>query len=601
MLRYFRYTAVIVAVGLIYVCLSQRDEAYNYETKPVIVGKGNPLFPESLNDKPQDTKKHYGYEFGNFLSALHMERRSVCPKYVDYSKQRHEPYSKGKLHLPFQRPDVECRTYHSNAVEKVIDDFKQRLKNPDLARLFENCLPNTLDTTIMWHKNATSESDSKKADKEESIFRSNTFDWSKYPQSFIVTGDIHAEWLRDSAWQLSAYQKLAKYDLSLRRLITGAINTQARFIIYNPYCNAFQPPEESGVDRESSAIDNVYPPPNWKDVFECKWELDSLASFLSLTNHYYEVTRDDSIFNEIWRAAIETVLVVIRRELVPTFDKGGSLNSFRYTFQRDTNIGSETLPLTGSGNPVNSNTNLVRSAFRPSDDACIFQLFIPANAYLVAELSKLSQNIKDKEDLQEINKHVIDYATKVNQSIYDFGVVNHTEFGEVFAYEVDGYNSALFMDDANIPSLLSLPDLGFIDKTSQLYQNTRKMVLSRRSNPYYLAGRNFRGIGGPHVGYKYAWPMSLLVKIRTTDNDDEIASDLALIMENTAFLGLMHEGVNVNSPGGKDFTRPWFAWCNSEFGKTILDLAERKPHLIFKDEYKNKPYIVDDEFKGIDY
>jgi meiotically up-regulated gene 157 (Mug157) protein len=73
----------------------------------------------------------------------------------------------GELELPFQRPIEECRTFKSTQVEKVISDVTKQLADKDLARLFENCFPNTLDTTIRWH---TADTD--------------------YPQTFIITGDM---------------------------------------------------------------------------------------------------------------------------------------------------------------------------------------------------------------------------------------------------------------------------------------------------------------------------------------------------------------------------------------------------------------------------
>ncbi|GMM35142.1 hypothetical protein DASC09_024670 [Saccharomycopsis crataegensis] len=600
-LRHTRYLMLAVSVLMVYYLLQQTHGQSSVHN--LIVDNNDDLLGTPKLVIQQQQPPSQGGLFSLFSKA------NMCPNYVDYSQTPHEPRSNGPLKLPFQRPDKPCRTYSSNSVEKIIDDFKLRIADPDLAMLFENCLPNTLDTTILWHHNATRKSNSAEPPtmkrppspppQREPGLRGASFDMSEYTQSFIVTGDIHAEWLRDSAWQLSVYQPLAKYDQSLKDLITGAINTQARYIVYDPYCNAFQPPPESGIERQQSAIDKVFPRPNWDNVFECKWEVDSLASFLALSNQYYAATGDASIFNDLWQQAFETIFSVIKRQRAPTFNANGNLQPPYYGFQRDTNIGSETLPLSGTGNPVNFNTKLIRSAFRPSDDACIFQLFVPGNAFMTSELFKLAESFENKPEFQSIHSRATNMALALNESIYEFGVVDHPVHGKVFAYEIDGYNSALFMDDANIPSLLSLPDLGFIDRNDPLYQNTRKMVLDKKSNPYCLTGKFFEGIGGPHVGYRHAWPMSLCVKIRTSDDDEEIKADLAMLLSTTGSLGLMHEGVNVLVAGGTDYTRSWFSWCNSEFGKTILDLAKRKPHLIFKEEYKDQPYVIDEQFKGL--
>ncbi|GMF02684.1 unnamed protein product, partial [Ambrosiozyma monospora] len=332
--------------------------------------------------------------------------------------------------------------------------MKEKLADPDVARLFENAFPNTLDTTILWHSPETK---------------------GKLPKTFISTGDIHAEWLRDSARQLSVYQPFIKHDPKLQELIKGAIIQQAEYIVKAPYCNAFQPPEDSGISRKPSAIDDVFPRPPWRYVFECKWELDSLASFLTLSNDYYDNSGDVSIFKtDEWVTAFEMVILILKRESTSTFDENGNVQRPPYTFQRDTKIGTETLPLNGVGNPVNYGTGLIRSAFRPSDDACTYQFFIPANAQLYTELTRVVPALiaAEYEGLADTAKKV---AEQVKQGIEEHAVIDHKTFGKVYAYEIDGYGGLNFMDDANIPSLLSLPDMGFTDRDDPIYQNTRKM------------------------------------------------------------------------------------------------------------------------------
>lgn len=516
-------------------------------------------------------------------NKLYATKKGKCPSYLNYCQVPHPPYTSSSLKLPFQRPTEKCRTFNSPAVETLIKELMLRLKDEDLARITENALPNTLDTTILYHSH-------KNPDNLE---------------TFVVTGDIHAEWLRDSARQLSIYQNLTKYDPDLQNLIKGAINTQAKYINISPYCNAFHPPLNSGVSRGSTAKDDVFPRPNWQYVFECKWEVDSLGSFLTLTREYYDNTKDISVFNSLWFDSMSRLLIVLQRETSPTFDENGKVLQFFYTFKRDTNIGSETLPLAGLGNPVNFDIGLVRSAFRPSDDATIYQFFIPGNAYLQVELDHIhrilveikSQIIDPKviheEKFDLLTSTINKFSTTIRKAIFEHGVVNHAKWGQVFAYEIDGYGGTNFMDDANIPSLLSLPDLGFVDRNNEIYQNTRKMILSKSGNPYYLQGAHFKGIGGPHVGIHNAWPMSLLMQIRTSDSDEEIMENLELIKITTGGLGLIHETIHVNSKNGYTYTRPWFSWANSEFGKTILDLAQRKPHLIFKDKYIKMKFDID--------
>ncbi|KAK9461194.1 uncharacterized protein V1516DRAFT_343505 [Lipomyces oligophaga] len=497
-------------------------------------------------------------------------RDAACPDYRAYSTRRHSPISEGPLKLPYQRPVPECRTYRSRAVETVITAMKDRLSHdPDLARLFENCFPNTLDTTVRWHIPG------------------------KAPQTFVVTGDINAEWIRDSTNQLSPYIPLIKKDEGLRQLILGAIHTQAEFLTSSPYCNAFQPPPQSNLQPSSNdQSDVVNPPYDPALVFECKYELDSLASFLDLANKYYASSGDASFVNQdpFFVEALLNVIAVLDEQSLTTYDSDGRDLKSRYTFQRQTNVGTETLALGGAGNPTNLNTSLIRSAFRPSDDATIFQFFIPANAFIAVELKKL-KILLSSAGHNELADQVFERGTRIEQGVWDHGVFQHREFGKVFAYEVDGYGGVNSMDDANLPSLLSLPILGFVDKDNEIYQNTRRMVMSKSGNPYYLKGPEFAGIGGPHIGVRYAWPMSLLTLIRTSDDDEEITSALKLVKSTTGGLGLMHESVNVRR--SRDYTRSWFAWCNAEFAKAILDLAKRKPYLVFGED--GVAYSIEEE------
>ncbi|KAI0417878.1 hypothetical protein F5X98DRAFT_129558 [Xylaria grammica] len=498
----------------------------------------------------------------------------ACPDYTQYSAYVHCPLSEGPLELPYQRPHPKCRTFHSDAIEKVIDDVVSRMKDPDLARLFENTFPSTTDTTVKFH--TTDSTDTKRNRINTGSFEEGQWEG---PQSFIITGDIIAEWLRDSTNQLAPYQALAKKDPKIYQLILGAINTQSEFVIESPYCNAFQPPPISNLPISNNGQDDiVHPVYDPTAVFECKYELDSLAHFLALGNDFNEHTGSKEFLNPRWYQALQMLLNVLEEQSQSTFDtETGRFRRNQYTFSRTTNIGTETLNLNGVGNPLNSGTGLVRSAFRPSDDATILGFFIPANAQMAMELKRTAKILQDagKEGLSQT---VAEWSQKITKGIWEHGVVEHRQFGKVFAYEVDGYGSSILMDDANYPSLLALPLMGFVDASDETYQNTRRMLLSKSSNPYYLKGRDFHGIGGPHIGLMNAWPMSLLVQARTSDNDEEIQECIDLVLRSSK-LGLIHESVDVNVLSS--YTRSWFAWANGVFASTILDLAKRKPHLIF--------------------
>lgn len=419
------------------------------------------------------------------------------PKYTTAKLVAHRspPYSDGPLNLPFQRPAQECRTFTSPAVEQAIENVTSRIVDKDLAQLFRNAFPNTLDTTIRWHTNGngstTNSSSSAKRKREDSQWRG--------PQTFVVTGDINAEWLRDSTNQLSGYQALAKQDPNLHSLILGAINTQAEFVIQSPYCNAFQPPPPSGLSPVSSSQkDTVHPEYDPSVVFECKYELDSLASFLALGTEFYENTGSTEFLTDRWYKALDTLLSVLDVQSQPTFNEQNQYVANQYTFQRQTNVGTETLNLEGVGNPLNGGTGLIRSAFRPSDDATIFGFFIPPNAMMAVQLQKTATVIEAAGGHADTVSELQQRGKKLQQAVWDHGVVHHSEYGDVFAFEVDGYGSQLLMDDANIPSLLSLPLLNFVDQNGTTYKNTRKMILEKNGNPYYLIGSAFKGVGGPH-------------------------------------------------------------------------------------------------------
>lgn len=509
---------------------------------------------------------------------------AACPNYAHYAAYPHRPLSKGPLQLPFQRPDRRCRTFQSASIEKVIEDVTSRMKDPDLARLFENAFPSTTDTTVKFHTNGK---DGKAKKFTRNRWSYNAFDnegeWEG-PHSFIITGDILASWLRDSTNQLSPYQPLAKKDPRIYALILGAINTQSEYIIESPYCNAFQPPPISGLSPSLNGQDDtVHPIFEPTFVFECKYELDSLAHFLALTNSFHAHTSSRAFLTKRWYKALSTLLSVLSAQSESTFDsEHGRFRQNEYTFQRQTTTGTETLNLAGNGNPLNNGTGLIRSAFRPSDDATIFGFFIPANAMMAAELKRTAAILSssDKPSDHELADTLLSWSKNITAGIWEHGVIPHKKYGNVFAYEVDGYGSALLMDDANYPSLLALPLMGFVSTDDETYQNTRRMLLEKTGNPYYLTGREFKGIGGPHIGLQNAWPMSLLVQARTSDDDEEILELLGSVL-NASRLGLIHESVDVNWP--TSYTRSWFAWANGVFAETILDLARRKPHLVFQE------------------
>lgn len=495
----------------------------------------------------------------SLLSTAHAD----CPDYSDYSTEIHQPVSSGKYQLSSMRPAPACRTFNSSAVETAISDLETVIKDADLYRLFQNSFPNSLDTAVKWKGYAA--------------------DNSAEELTFLITGDINAMWLRDSANQMQSYLSLLEADSSadsIASLYRGVINLQARYVLEAPHCNSFQPPVESGLKpvQNQALPDNFYPPISNQTVFECKYELDSLAAFLEISTNYYEATGDLKFFEDFnWVSAIQNVLETTRALLVGTYAANGSVNASPYTWQRTTTIGTETLDNNGKGNPVLDGTGLVRSSFRPSDDATIFPLFIPANMMFSRYLSSTALIMANIPGQQSTAKEMATFARSIKAAIATYGIISDPNYGQIYAYEVDGFGGRNLMDDSNIPSLLSAPFLGFVNVTDSIYQNTRKFILSK-DNPYFMRGPVMTAIGGPHAGEGQAWPMANIMRIFTSSDDDEITTALQEIVSSTDGLGLIHE--SVNSFNQSIWTRQWFSWANGLFGQCILDLKERKPEIL---------------------
>jgi len=487
------------------------------------------------------------------LGLLAFEALAGCPDYSVYSRERHEPLSSGRYHLSYQRPSPECRTFVSADVEEAISSLRGSIADPDLFRLFENTFPNTLDTAIKWHGRAANNTD------EE--------------LTFIITGDIDAMWLRDSANQLHSYLPLLaanSSDKSLASLFRGVINLHARYLLTSPYCNSFQAPEESGIPpahNDASQSDSVSPPYSPSSVFECKYELDSLASFLQISVAYHEATGDTTFFGRFqWTSAVQAVLATAREMLTPTYEANGRVLVSPYTFTRDTRRATETLANDGLGSPVGNGTGLIRSAFRPSDDSTLYQLLIPSNmmfASYLAQAAKIAESLeKHGRSPGGLAGQMSSFAKQVRHGVETHGIVPVVDANgkteTIYAFEVDGFGSANIMDDANIPSLLSAPMLGYLDKNNEVYQRTRARVLETRSdngNPYFMRGNHISAVGSPHTGPGNSWPMANIVRILTTDDDKEIFTALKELLSTTNELGLMHESVNAWDP--TRWSRQW--------------------------------------------
>jgi meiotically up-regulated gene 157 (Mug157) protein len=441
-----------------------------------------------------------------------------------------------------RRPPQSQRNFTSRAVEETIRTVKAKIADPELAWMFENCYPNTLDTTV----------------------RVGTADGS--PVTFVITGDIDAMWLRDSSCQVWPYLELARSDADLRQLFRGLIARQVRCILLDPYANAFLQDPKSSKPLSWSVGDLTEMHPG---VAERKWEIDSLCYCIRLANGYWRATDDTSSFSAAWGRAMRLAVATLREQQ----RKHGPGS---YHFQRRTEIPTDTQALGGFGNPARP-VGLIYSMFRPSDDACIYPLFVPGNLFAMVSLRQLADMASDILHDAEFATECRNFASEIDTALRQYARISDPEHGEIWAYEVDGFGNQLFMDDANTPGLLGLPYLGCCAVDDPTYRGTRARILSD-ANPYFFKGKAAEGVGGPHVGLDMIWPMSIIMRALTSTDDDEIRQCLKWIKATHAGTGFIHEAFHKDDPAR--FTRPWFAWANSLFGELIVKLSRECPWIL---------------------
>jgi len=443
------------------------------------------------------------------------------------------------MSLPAARPAPADRRFTSPAVEACIRRVKAQIRDPNLAVLFENTFPNTLDTTVT----------------------AGTIDGK--PDSFVITGDIDAMWLRDSSAQVWPYLPLAEGDAALRTLYRGLIARQARCILIDPYANAFMRDPAAMTNLAWSQHDLTDMKPG---VAERKWEIDSLCWPVRLAHGYWRATGDLVPFDDTWRQAARTILDTFRVQQRKT-------GPGPYHFQRPAPNPVDTLGSDGYGAPTRK-VGLIHSGFRPSDDSCVYPFLVPSNHFAVVSLRQLAEMAPAAGLGAPFAEEALTLANAVTAALFLYGRATLPDKTEVWAYEVDGYGNTLFMDDANTPGLLGLAYLGAAARSDPLYQATRKAVWSD-ANPYFFRGSAAEGMGGPHIGAGMIWPMSLIMYALTSRDDAEINMALGMLKTTTAGTGFMHEAFDKDDPS--KFTRPWFAWANTLFGELICDLAARKP------------------------
>jgi meiotically up-regulated gene 157 (Mug157) protein len=445
----------------------------------------------------------------------------------------------GENNFPVVRPPEAKRKFKSPAVEKTIARVQSSIGNQELAWMFGNCFPNTLDTTVDF----------------EMV--------NGKPDTYVITGDIDAMWQRDSSAQVWPYLPLMAEDPQLQQLIAGVINRQTRNTLLDPYANAFYK-NENKISEWKSDLTDMKP-----GVHERKWEVDSLCYPLRLAHGYWRASRDAAPFDDAWREAVKKIVQTFREQ--QRKDGKGP-----YHFQRRTETQTDTVAGRGYGNPGKP-VGLIVSIFRPSDDATVFPYLVPANFFAVVSLRQAAEMLEQIHHDTALAGECRALADEVESALQKYAVVRHAQLGEVYAYEVDAFGNYYCLDDGNVPSLLSLPYLGAVKAGDKIYQHTRRLVLSA-ANPYFCQGRAASGPGGPHVGMDMIWPLGLIVQGLTATSDAEIRECLTTLQKTHAGTGFMHEAFNKDDP--KKFTRAWFAWANTIFGELVLKTFYERPSLL---------------------
>ena len=356
--------------------------------------------------------------------------------------------------------------------------FADRIEDKALRDMFVNCSLNTLVTTVR----ATGD------------------------DIYLITGDIDAMWLRDSSAQVMQYLEISPQSVDVQGLIKGLLKRQFKCILSDAYANAFNF-EENGNGHNEDLCGERNP-----FVFERKFELDSLCYPLFLADRYYGYTGDGTVFDETYFKVSERILEVFETEL------DHHKNSPYYHY-RPTEAPELSVPERGKGGPC-AVTGLVWSGYRPSDDPCAYGYFIPGNAFVAVVMRSLNKTAL-RFNKAGIAGRAEKLAKGVESAIAEYGIVEHPKYGRIYAYETDGLGNYNLMDDANVPSLLALPYIGWCDGNDEVYKNTRRFVLSE-DNPYYHCGKVISGIGSPHTPGKYVWPISLMTEGITTDDGERI-------------------------------------------------------------------------------
>ncbi len=422
---------------------------------------------------------------------------------------------------------------HSTAMQEALQQWiasvqRQLPHRPKTQAMFDACMRNTIETTFRRLEDGT---------------------------TFVITGDIPAMWLRDSAAQARPYLLLAKSEPEFERLLLGVVERQLQYVIHDPYANAFnETANGQGHQDDETAMTPL--------VWERKYEIDSLCYPLHLAYLLWRNAGTTEQFNGTFRKAAALIVELWRKEQ-------NHEQASDYRFVRRNCPVTDTLSREGKGSPT-GRTGMTWSGFRPSDDACEFGYLIPSNMFATVALRELAEIARQVLGDDALRAEAEQLASEIDAGIRAFGVVNHPQFGDIYAYETDGLGGYALMDDANVPSLLSIPYLGYTGSDDPTYVRTRDFILSEH-NPYFFAGKEASGIGSPHTPHRYIWPIALAMQGLTAREPEEKLRLLDLLERTDGGAGMMHEGFDADD--SSKYTRPWFSWANMMYCELVLDVC----------------------------
>ena len=362
---------------------------------------------------------------------------------------------------------------------------------------------------------------------------------------FVLTGDIQAMWIRDSTWQSRPLLAACNTSGEIEKVIAGVSKRQARFLLIDPYANAFNP--EPNDYHWHKDFEDQSP---W--VFERKFELDSIAAFWDLSLRLHRVSGERSHLDETFWRATKTCLDLIRREQ--------NHNRESYRFIRANAPAHDYLSHGGRGAPFQP-TGLVWSGFRPSDDACELPFHIPANLHLALVLEWLAQ-LADDFGFRDISEHSKQISSEISEAVEQWGIVEGR-----YVYEVDGQGNFIDIDDPNIPSLLALPYLGVVSSNDETYLATREFILSDK-HKMFLSGPVASGITSVHTPPRHIWPLAIAAEGLTATTTEQANACLQRLENLAAKTLANHESVSVDD--ADQFTRPWFSWADMSYFHLLL-------------------------------